>query len=141
VEADSCDSVVTPPLPMDAVFFSHSQSERRVMYEYVVQAGRATAPSNKPAMDPDLYRDDLAVLKGYLHHTVVLFVILVGVMAAKLKSQAEQAGPSDSKSYRQLLREKRDYKRRRQKYRAKNSHITRRKTSEVSCYVNYHPMC
>lgn len=56
---------------------------------------------------------------------------------AKLKAQAqqEQSGSSqDTKSFQEVLKErkeKRDYKRRRQKYRAKNVHITRRKTSEV----------
>lgn len=36
------------------------------------------------------------------------------------------------KTYLQLLKEKRDYKRRRQKYRARNVHITRRTPTEVS---------
>ncbi len=58
--------------------------------------------------------------------------------SAKLKALAQQEqgeGGQESRSCHELLRErkeKRDYKRRRQKYRAKNVHITRRKTSEVS---------
>ena len=63
--------------------------------------------------------------------------------AAKLKTQARSeaalaASKEDEevdtrgKTYLQLLKEKRDYKRRRQKYRARNVHITRRTPTEVS---------
>ncbi len=54
----------TPPLPMDAVFYSSSPIERRVTYDYVVGAGQVKAPKKKKKIDPDLYRNDEAVLKG-----------------------------------------------------------------------------
>ncbi len=62
---------------------------------------------------------------------------------AKLKSQAKSETAEEEKvevdtkgkTYLQLLKEKRDYKRRRQKYRAKNVHITRRTPTEVSIDV------
>ena len=61
--------------------------------------------------------------------------------SAQLKAQAKLEAASrkedvkevdtTGKTYLQLLKEKRDYKRRRQKYRAKNVHITRRTPTEV----------
>ena len=41
-------------------------------------------------------------------------------------------GRGGKKSYLQLMKEERDYRRRRQKYRARNVHITRRTPAEVS---------
>ncbi len=60
----------TPPLPMDAVFYSSSPTERRVMYDYVVGAGQVKVPKEKKKIDPDLYRNDEAVLKGMEYVTV-----------------------------------------------------------------------
>lgn len=65
------------------------------------------------------------------------------MFSAKLKAQAKLEAASGKqeevkevetkgKTYLQLLKEKRDYKRRRQNYRAKNVHITRRTPTEVS---------
>ena len=44
---------------------------------------------------------------------------------------SEKEVDTRGKTYLQLLKERRDYKRRRQKYRAKNVHITRRTPTEV----------
>lgn len=63
------------------------------------------------------------------------------MITAKLKTQAkldadsvnsdEKEVDTKGKTYLQLLKEKRDYKRRRQKYRARNVHITRKTPTEV----------
>ena len=50
---------------MDAVFFAHTPTERRVMYDYVVEASQMERPKKKKTIDPDLYRDDEAALKGW----------------------------------------------------------------------------
>ncbi|MBN3296188.1 SNR48 protein, partial [Amia calva] len=50
-------------------------------------------------------------------------------LAAKLKRDDDQNGP---KSHLEVLAEMRDYKRRRQSYRAKNVHITKKSYTEVS---------
>lgn len=65
-------------------------------------------------------------------------------MQAKLESSSsvkEEKEEVDTrgKTYLQLLKEKRDYKRRRQKYRARNVHITRRTPTEVSGSVRVRP--
>lgn len=52
--------------------------------------------------------------------------------AAAKKEEKEEEVDTRGKTYLQLLKEKRDYKRRRQKYRAKNVHITRKTPTEVS---------
>lgn len=52
--------------------------------------------------------------------------------AASSQEVEEKEVDVKGKTYLQLLKEKRDYKRRRQKYRAKNVHITRRTPTEVS---------
>lgn len=52
--------------------------------------------------------------------------------AASAKKDEEKEVDTRGKTYLQLLKEKRDYKRRRQKYRAKNVHVTRRTPTEVS---------
>ena len=51
--------------------------------------------------------------------------------AASSQEVEEKEVDVKGKTYLQLLKEKRDYKRRRQKYRAKNVHITRRTPTEV----------
>ena len=58
--------------------------------------------------------------------------------AVKSNLEANERDEFDTKgkTYLQLLKERRDYKRRRQKYRAKNVHITRRTPTEAS--RNYH---
>jgi len=51
---------------------------------------------------------------------------------AEAAARREEEPDTSGKTYLQLLKEKRDYKRRRQKYRAKNVHITRKTPTEVS---------
>lgn len=50
---------------------------------------------------------------------------------AEAAAKKEEEPDTSGKTYLQLLKEKRDYKRRRQKYRAKNVHITRKTPTEV----------
>ena len=54
----------TPPLPTEAVFYSSTPTERRVRYDYIVGAWQVKAPKKKKTIDPDLYRNDEAALKG-----------------------------------------------------------------------------
>lgn len=69
------------------------------------EANQQRAPT-KPVENDDLYVD----------------------LVAKLKKDEEQNGP---KSHLEVLAEMRDYKRRRQSYRAKNVHITKKTYTEV----------
>lgn len=52
--------------------------------------------------------------------------------ATLTKQDEKEEVDTKGKTYLQLLKEKRDYKRRRQKYRARNVHVTRRTPKEVS---------
>eukprot|EP00731_Ephydatia_muelleri_P010902 Em0005g1488a len=95
-------------LPTEYVFYSMSPAQRLAMYEYVVAVtGRQTA-----GIDPDLVRDD---------------------NVSKLGKDGEGDG---RKSYLELLQEQRDYKRRRQSYRAKNVHITKRTPLQFTHHWN-----
>ena len=67
---------------------------------------------------------------------VALFSCYIAQMKAQGKIEAaakkdEKEVDTRGKTYLQLLKEKRDYKRRRQKYRARNVHITRKTPTEV----------
>ncbi|XP_067304371.1 U11/U12 small nuclear ribonucleoprotein 48 kDa protein isoform X2 [Pseudorasbora parva] len=80
-------------------------AERMAVYEHVIQQAnqqRAKRESN----NEDLYVD----------------------LVAKLKKGEQQSGP---KSHLEVLAEMRDYRRRRQSYRAKNVHITKKSYTEV----------
>lgn len=53
------------PLPMDTVFYTKTPVERRLMYDYVIEASQSTVPKERKILhDADLYRDDVAALKG-----------------------------------------------------------------------------
>lgn len=53
------------PLPMDTVFYTKTPAERRLMYDYVIEASQSLAPKEGNFLqDPDLVRDDVAALKG-----------------------------------------------------------------------------
>ena len=54
-----------------------------------------------------------------------------GKLDADSANKDEKEVDTKGKTYLQLLKEKRDYKRRRQKYRARNVHITRKTPTEV----------
>lgn len=115
------DADPATPLPPRHMIHQLSTSERRILYDYVVEV---TSQQALMKLDPDLYRDDMAVIQAKLK--------------IQAKSEALSAGKDEKeevdtkgKTYLQLLKEKRDYKRRRQKYRAKNVHITRRTPTEI----------
>jgi U11/U12 small nuclear ribonucleoprotein SNRNP48 len=113
-----------PPLPPDNIPHILTPLERRLLYDYVVEVGGAVPGSQ--SKDPGLFRDDAAAIK------------------AKLKQQAreeservaseggvkEGEGRGRESALNQMKRE-RDYRRRRQKYRARNVHITRRTPAQV----------
>ncbi|XP_035666614.1 U11/U12 small nuclear ribonucleoprotein 48 kDa protein-like [Branchiostoma floridae] len=83
-------------------------AQRLAMHNYVVQQARDT--SNRPA-----FSTEDSTLTADLAETVQ-------------KQEGEGKGP---KSHLEILAELRDYKRRRQSYRAKNVHITKRSATEV----------
>lgn len=50
---------------MDTVFYTKTPAERRLMYDYVIEASQSLAPKEGNFLqDPDLVRDDVAALKG-----------------------------------------------------------------------------
>ena len=64
------------------------------------------------------------------------FFIVISFHSAKLKAQKMSAvsdGEEESGNILEQLKRKRDYRRRRQAYRAKNVHITKRTPKEVIC--------
>uniref|UniRef100_A0A8C1JNG5 Small nuclear ribonucleoprotein 48 (U11/U12) n=1 Tax=Cyprinus carpio TaxID=7962 RepID=A0A8C1JNG5_CYPCA len=79
-------------------------ADRLAIYDHVIQ--QASQQSAKRESNEDLYVD----------------------LVAKLKKEEEQSGP---KSHLEVLAEMRDYRRRRQSYRAKNVHITKKSYTEV----------
>ncbi|XP_016148100.1 U11/U12 small nuclear ribonucleoprotein 48 kDa protein-like isoform X1 [Sinocyclocheilus grahami] len=79
-------------------------ADRLALYDHVIQ--QASQQSAKRESNKDLYVD----------------------LVAKLKKDEEQSGP---KSHLEVLAEMRDYRRRRQSYRAKNVHITKKSYTEV----------
>ncbi|KAM3873525.1 U11/U12 small nuclear ribonucleoprotein 48 kDa protein [Diretmus argenteus] len=81
-------------------------ADRLALYDHVTAALRQQTDQAAAAGNDDLYVD----------------------LVAKLKKAEEQNGP---KSHLELMAEMRDYKRRRQSYRAKNVHITKKSYTEV----------
>ncbi|XP_067888551.1 U11/U12 small nuclear ribonucleoprotein 48 kDa protein [Heterodontus francisci] len=82
-------------------------ADRLAIYEHVVkETSQQRTKSSSIESDSDLYVD----------------------LAAKLSRDEEQKGP---KSHLEILAEMRDYKRRRQSYRAKNVHITKKSYTEI----------
>uniref|UniRef100_A0A671L4W0 U11/U12 small nuclear ribonucleoprotein 48 kDa protein-like n=1 Tax=Sinocyclocheilus anshuiensis TaxID=1608454 RepID=A0A671L4W0_9TELE len=79
-------------------------ADRLAIYDHVIQ--QASQQSAKRESNQDLYVD----------------------LVAKLKKDEEQSEP---KSHLEVLAEMRDYRRRRQSYRAKNVHITKKSYTEV----------
>ncbi|XP_016364844.1 U11/U12 small nuclear ribonucleoprotein 48 kDa protein-like isoform X1 [Sinocyclocheilus rhinocerous] len=79
-------------------------ADRLAIYDHVIQ--QASQQSAKRESNEDLYVD----------------------LVAKLKKDEEQSGP---KSHLEVLAEMRDYRRRRQSYRVKNVHITKKSYTEV----------
>ncbi|XP_078730082.1 U11/U12 small nuclear ribonucleoprotein 48 kDa protein [Lampetra fluviatilis] len=95
------------PLTYDRAACELTRADRVAIYDFMVaEAARMGAAASQPITD-ELYIDWAAKLK---------------------KAQAKQSGP---KSHLEVLAEMRDYKRRRQSYRAKNVHITRRSHTEI----------
>lgn len=80
-------------------------AERMAVYEHVIQEASQQSVKRE-SNNEDLYVD----------------------LVAKLKKGDEQSGP---KSHLEVLAEMRDYRRRRQSYRAKNVHITKKSYTEV----------
>ncbi|XP_064284705.1 U11/U12 small nuclear ribonucleoprotein 48 kDa protein isoform X9 [Passer domesticus] len=84
-----------------------SQADRLALYDYVVEeTKKQKSRSQITENDSDLFVD----------------------LAAKITQDDSQKGP---KSHLEILAEMRDYKRRRQSYRAKNVHITKKSYTEV----------
>ncbi|KAJ8354179.1 hypothetical protein SKAU_G00217460 [Synaphobranchus kaupii] len=81
-------------------------ADRLALYNHVVKETGQQRALTKPVENDDLYVD----------------------LVAKLKKDEEQNGP---KSQLEVMAEMRDYKRRRQSYRAKNVHITKKTYTEV----------
>ncbi|XP_062911648.1 U11/U12 small nuclear ribonucleoprotein 48 kDa protein isoform X1 [Mobula hypostoma] len=82
-------------------------ADRLAIYEHVIkETSQQKNKSRSFENDSDLYVD----------------------LAAKLSQEEEQKGP---KSHLEILAEMRDYKRRRQSYRAKNVHITKKSYTEI----------
>ncbi|KAG9345069.1 hypothetical protein JZ751_009610 [Albula glossodonta] len=81
-------------------------ADRLALYDHVIEEASKQRMQAKPVEGDDLYVD----------------------LVAKLKKGEEQNGP---KSHLEVLAEMRDYKRRRQSYRAKNVHITKKSYTEV----------
>ncbi|KAJ8415677.1 hypothetical protein AAFF_G00402340 [Aldrovandia affinis] len=103
-----CDYSVEPPeVPQNhkRVVCDLTVADRLALYDHVTREVSQQRAQAKPAENDDLYVD----------------------LVAKLKKE-EQNGP---KSHLEVLAEMRDYKRRRQSYRAKNVHITKKSYTEV----------
>ncbi|XP_032039089.1 U11/U12 small nuclear ribonucleoprotein 48 kDa protein isoform X2 [Aythya fuligula] len=84
-----------------------TQADRLALYDYVVEeTKKQRSKSQITENDSDLFVD----------------------LAAKITQDDSQKGP---KSHLEILAEMRDYKRRRQSYRAKNVHITKKSYTEV----------
>uniref|UniRef100_UPI00398ED4FE U11/U12 small nuclear ribonucleoprotein 48 kDa protein isoform X2 n=1 Tax=Pristiophorus japonicus TaxID=55135 RepID=UPI00398ED4FE len=82
-------------------------ADRLAIYDHVIkETSQQRTKSSSVENDSDLYVD----------------------LAAKLSRDDEQKGP---KSHLEILAEMRDYKRRRQSYRAKNVHITKKSYTEI----------
>ncbi|KAL7886994.1 hypothetical protein AOLI_G00047150 [Acnodon oligacanthus] len=81
-------------------------ADRLALYDHVIQKAIQQRANAQSSSNEDLYVD----------------------LVSKLNKDEEQSGP---KSHLEVLAEMRDYKRRRQSYRAKNVHITKKSYTEV----------
>jgi len=97
------------PLPMDWVISELSPQQRLVVYEHVIQVSNAEREGQKEKLNLEMESN------------------------ANDSKDAEDGEAEDGlpKSRYEVLAEQRDYKRRRQSYRAKNVHITKRSAVEV----------
>jgi len=92
------------PLPMDRVINELSPQQRLALYEHVLQQSKAKREGQKEEVDLEVASDP---------------------------NNDKDAADGQPKSRFEVLAEQRDYKRRRQSYRAKNVHITKRSAVEV----------
>ncbi|KAM7425004.1 hypothetical protein ABFA07_023508 [Porites harrisoni] len=92
------------PLPMDHVISELSPQQRLAVYEHVVEVSKAKREGPKEDLDAELDPN---------------------------LNQSKDEENSLPKSRFEVLAEQRDYKRRRQSYRAKNVHITKRSAVDV----------
>lgn len=102
-------SVLPPEVPLNhkRCVCDLTPAERLALYDFVVQETKKQRPnSSQMENDSDLFVD----------------------LAAKVSQDTSRKSP---KSYLEILAEVRDYKRRRQSYRAKNVHITKKSYTEV----------
>ncbi|KAE8597868.1 hypothetical protein XENTR_v10016628 [Xenopus tropicalis] len=81
-------------------------ADRLAIYDYVLEQTKIQKPSLTDRSEADLFED----------------------LAAKINQDDDQKGP---KSHLEIMAEMRDYKRRRQSYRAKNVHITKKSYTEI----------
>ncbi|XP_026858265.2 U11/U12 small nuclear ribonucleoprotein 48 kDa protein [Electrophorus electricus] len=81
-------------------------ADRLALYDHVIQVAMQQGAKAQSSSNEDLYVD----------------------LVSKLNKDEEQSGP---KSHLEVLAEMRDYRRRRQSYRAKNVHITKKSYTEV----------
>ncbi|XP_017569862.1 U11/U12 small nuclear ribonucleoprotein 48 kDa protein isoform X1 [Pygocentrus nattereri] len=81
-------------------------ADRLALYDHVIQKAVQRRANGQASSNEDLYVD----------------------LVSKLNKDEDQSGP---KSHLEVLAEMRDYKRRRQSYRAKNVHITKKSYTEV----------
>ncbi|XP_038626949.1 LOW QUALITY PROTEIN: U11/U12 small nuclear ribonucleoprotein 48 kDa protein [Tachyglossus aculeatus] len=112
-DGDIYNQMACSPLPVEVpqnhkrFICDLTQSERLAIYNYVLQeTKKQRSRSQITENDSDLFVD----------------------LAAKVNQDDGQKGP---KSHLEILAEMRDYKRRRQSYRAKNVHITKKSYTEV----------
>ncbi|XP_025904330.1 U11/U12 small nuclear ribonucleoprotein 48 kDa protein [Nothoprocta perdicaria] len=107
--SQGCYSSVPVEVPQNHKRFTCdlTQADRLALYDYVVEeTKKQRCRSQITENDSDLFVD----------------------LAAKITQDDSQKGP---KSHLEILAEMRDYKRRRQSYRAKNVHITKKSYTEV----------
>lgn len=97
-------SVKEISLPMERVIFDLSPQQRLTVYEHVIQAAKAKRETDKKEMDLEEVSDS---------------------------NESKGTEGDQPKTRFEVLAEQRDYKRRRQSYRAKNVHITKRSAVEV----------
>lgn len=137
-------SVLPPEVPLNhkRCVCDLTPAERLALYDFVVQETKKQRPnSSQMENDSDLFVDLAAkVSQGMssplLHLPFLLTMCRAGAqLSAGHRAQLCCAPPDTSrkspKSYLEILAEVRDYKRRRQSYRAKNVHITKKSYTEV----------
>ncbi|NP_001085930.1 small nuclear ribonucleoprotein, U11/U12 48KDa subunit L homeolog [Xenopus laevis] len=104
--AYSC-SPVEVPINHKYAICDLKPADRLAIYDYVLEQTRIQKPASQTdRSEADLFED----------------------LAAKINQDDDQNGP---KSHLEIMAEMRDYKRRRQSYRAKNVHITKKSYTEI----------